>query len=557
MSFTTRLFLSLLVFSLIVLAIVGGYVGDRMEAQLYSQIGKRALVQAKEIAVIPALVTAVEQRDTTAISTLMMRLYEQTDASFIVIGDDQGIRLFHPNEPSLYVPMVGGDNDDVLKGESIVSIRRGTLGQSLRGKAPILNDSGTVIGIVSVGYLLNKINYMHFGQLAPILIFLLILLVTLFAFSWFFSRHIKRQMLGLEPREISRIVQQQDAVFETIFEGVIAIDTNYRITAINQAARIMLNLNSGVSPTELVGQNLTELIRPADFFCAADNVTTDRTDEIRYFNGLAVIASRIRIRIDNQLQGWVITFRDRNDINTLSLQLSQVRRYADSLRVMRHEHLNWIATLSGLLHMQRYDEAIRLIEAQSATNQMVLDFVSRRFFNPSICGLLLGKYARAHELGLELVFDPACQLSSLPQTLNEIELMSIIGNLLDNAFEATLRSENTAPQQERRRIELYISDASDDLVIEVADTGCGIDPAIRDHIFERGVTTQNEGDHGIGLYLVSTHVTQAQGTITVDENLPTGTIFSIFIPKNTSSSLNNPTAAQDQFEETPHDTKNH
>lgn len=79
----------------------------------------------------------------------------------------------------------------------------------------------------------------------------------------------------------------------------------------------------------------------------------------------------------------MITFRDRNEIDSLSAQLSQVKRYVDNLRIMRHEQLNRMTTLSGLLHMGRYEEAIGYIQAQSEHAQELLDFISSRFSSPT------------------------------------------------------------------------------------------------------------------------------------------------------------------------------
>lgn len=155
----------------------------------------------------------------------------------------------------------------------------------------------------------------------------------------------------------------------------------------------------------------------------------------------------------------------------------------------------------------------------------MLDFVSRRFCSPALCGLLLGKYATAREKGIEIVFDPRCQLTHIPSALSETEFMSIIGNLLDNAMEATLAT--TAPHYP---VEVYIYDSEQELVIEVADQGAGIDPSIADRLFEMGVTSKTQGDHGLGLHLVSSYVNQAQGMIEVSANQPNGSIFSLFIP---------------------------
>ena len=127
---------------------------------------------------------------------------------------------------------------------------------------------------------------------------------------------------------------------------------------------------------------------------------SDTHDELCRFNQLTVLASRVRIMLENSLQGWVITFRDRDEINSLSAQLSQVKRYVDNLRIMRHEQLNRMTTLSGLLHMGHYDEAIRYIQAQSEHAQELLDFISSHFNSPTLCGLLLVKPPARGKKGL-------------------------------------------------------------------------------------------------------------------------------------------------------------
>jgi two-component system cit operon sensor histidine kinase CitA len=169
-------------------------------------------------------------------------------------------------------------------------------------------------------------------------------------------------------------------MMESIYEGVIAIDDDLRIEVINQAARKLLGLSQPAR--ELRGQLISQVIDPVPFFAPQTMLAKDTHDEICRFNDLTVIASRVRIMLENSLQGWVITFRDRNEIDTLSAQLSQVKRYVDNLRIMRHEQLNRMTTLSGLLHMGRYEEAIGYIQAQSEHAQELLDFISSRFSSP-------------------------------------------------------------------------------------------------------------------------------------------------------------------------------
>ena len=132
-----------------------------------------------------------------------------------------------------------------------------------------------------------------------------------------------------------------------------------------------------------------------------------------------------------------------------------------------------------------------------------------------MAGLLFGKVQRARELGLKMIIVPGSQLSQLPPGL-------------DNAFEASLRSD-----EGNKIVELFLSDEGDDVVIEVADQGCGVPESLRDKIFEQGVSTRADepGEHGIGLYLIASYVTRCGGVITLEDNDPCGTLFSIYIPK--------------------------
>lgn len=523
-SFRIKLFIHLIIFFSVLFTALGVYYYLDVSRQLYQEMSSRARIQAEEISLIPSLREAVRQRNIPAINSFMTGMARHSDASFMVIGDEKGLHLFHSVfHDRIGTPLIGGDNQEVLEGKTITSIRRGGLGVSLRSKAPIFDEQGNVIGVVSVGYLTSYLDTITLGKVVNILIGALLLLLALFIFSWFFTRSIKKQMFFLEPREIGLLVRQQKALMESIYEGVIAIDEHSRIAVINRAAKRLLGLN--VSSRSLRGRPLEAVLNPVSFFSPQVMLENDTHDEICVFNHLTVIASRVRILLEGELQGWVITFRDRKDIDSLSVQLSQVKRYADNLRILRHEQLNRMSTLAGLLHLGHYDQALGYIQAQTEHTQELLDFISGRFRSPTLCGLLIGKCARAREKGVTLSFDPACEMARAFRGLGEPELISVIGNLLDNAIEATQRAE--APHDP---VEVLIRLNERELIIEVADRGVGISPALRDRIFEPGFTTKRRGDHGIGLHLIASYVKLAGGTLEVSANTPRGTIFSLFIP---------------------------
>ncbi|MDT0175776.1 sensor histidine kinase [Enterobacter sp. BRE11] len=529
LSFQVKLFLSLVLFSCLLLALQGAILFHFIDRQLHHDLGQRARVQASEIALMPGLAEKVANRDIAAIARLIQPLREQSDASYIVIGDAREQHLYHSESPErLNLPLIGGDNAEVLQGKTIISVRKGGIGISLRSKAPIFDARHQVIGIVSVGYLTSWIANLNISLLWQASLYGLALLLLLFIFSWAFSRNLKKQMFWLEPKDIALLVLQQKALLEAMYEGVFAVNAERQLILINRAARELLEIER--SESELLGKPLQEVVQIHPAFLSQSG---RQHDQITVLNQRQVIANRVAIELEPGVPGgWVCSFRDKNDINTLSSQLSQIKRYADNLRIMRHEQLNWTATLVGLLQMHRYDDAMRYIQAQSAGAQQVLDFVSARFTSPALCGLLLGKYVSAREKGVELQFDPACQLTRIPAAISETALMSVVGNLLDNAVDATLNAGHpVAP------VELYISDRNQELLIEVADRGCGVDEQLKPHLFEQGVSSKPaNGDallgseHGIGLYLVAGYVHQAGGSIEIEHNSPRGTIFSVFIP---------------------------
>ena len=423
-SFQNRIFLLILFTSTIVMLAMSWYLTDITEERLHYQVGQRALIQAMQISAMPELVEAVQKRDLARIKALIDPMRSFSDATYITVGDASGQRLYHVNPDEIGKSMEGGDSDEALiNAKSYVSVRKGSLGSSLRGKSPIQDATGKVIGIVSVGYTIEQLENWLSLQISSLLIPMAIMLLLLLYCARRFSLHIKKQMLNMEPQQLSQLLIQQSVLFESVFEGLIAIDSGYKITAINQTARRLLNLSQ--PETTLIGKGINNVISQETFFYDAPQA--NKKDEIVTFNQIKVIASRMAVILNNEPQGWVISFRSKDDINTLSLQLSQVQQYADNLRAVQHEHRNLISTIAGLLFLKRYDHALDLIQQQSESHQKVIDFIARNFQDNHLAGLLIGKYYRAKELGLELVFDPACFVDRLPTALSHNEWISIVG----------------------------------------------------------------------------------------------------------------------------------
>ncbi len=167
-----------------------------------------------------------------------------------------------------------------------------------------------------------------------------------------------------------------------------------------------------------------------------------------------------------------------------------------------------------------------MVQGESQAQQQ-LDSLRGAFADRQVAGLLFGKVQRARELGLKMVIVPGSQLHQLPEGLDSTEFAAIVGNLLDNAFEASLRT-----QEGDKTIELFLSDEGDEVVIEVADRAAAFLKRCGKN-FEQGVSTRTDepGEHGIGLYLIASYVGRCGGVITLEDNDPCGTLFSLFLPK--------------------------
>lgn len=524
LAFPLRIFLLILVVSVFIIAALAQYFTASFEDYLATHVRDMAMNQAKIIASNDSIITAVKHRDYKRLATIADKLQSGTDFDYVVIGDTHSIRLYHPNPEKIGYPMQFTKPGALEKGESYFITGKGSIGMAMRAKTPIFDNDGKIIGVVSIGYLISKIDSWRSDFLLPMAGVFILLLLVLMLLSWFFAAHIRRQMLGLEPKQIARVVRQQEALFSSVYEGLIAVDPDGYITAINRSARKMLGLSS--PGRKWLGKPVNEVVKPADFF--TQQIAEKRQDAMVNFNGLSVIANREAIRSGDELLGAIISFRSKDEIATLNAQLTQIKQYVESLRTLRHEHLNWMSTINGLLQMKEYDRVLAMVQGESQAQQQLIDSLRGAFADRQVAGLLFGKVQRARELGLTMIIVPGSQLHQLPEGLDSTEFAAIVGNLLDNAFEASLRT-----QQGNKVVELYLSDEGDDVVIEVADQGCGVPDALREKIFEQGVSTRTDepGEHGIGLYLIASYVRRCDGVITLEDNSPCGTLFSLFLPK--------------------------
>lgn len=445
----------------------------------------------------------------------------KTGVEFIVVMDMNGIRYSHPVKSKIGERFIGGDEERVLKsGEEYISTANGSLGVSVRAFAPIYDDGNKQIGAVAVGILYNQFDnelYNKMYKFMPIIVMGLILGISgAIAISY----NIKNAIFGLEPEEIALILKQKETVIENIKEGIIALDNRACITLFNQEASRILRLKEND-----IGKPISDFIYGSKAENVLESGKSIKNVEIKARPGLNIMCKYSIIRgFKNQILGLVMNFEDLTEVRKMAEELTGIKKMAWSLRAQNHEFMNKLHTISGLVQLEEYDEVIKFINVIAESKKNITTIISEKIKDVSIAALILSKYSKCEEARIKLIIDDSSRINKLPQYMESEELVSVIGNLIENSIDA-VKNDGTG------EIFMKIFEEDEKMKIIIKDNGEGIPENIRSSIFQMGVSSK-EGSRGFGMYIVKKIIDEAEGTI--DFELNNGTKWSISIPMERS-----------------------
>ncbi len=508
----------LLQVAIIVLTVGTGFAVSLLQArhQLDRQAGQQSLAIARAVRSIPAIRRAFSADDPARIiDPIAERIRRSTGAAFIVVANRQGIRYSHPDRSKIG-QRISTDPSVALSGKEFVGVQTGTLGRSMRAKVPVYDAKGRVMGLVSVGVLESAVSAKLRSDLPVILIPPLLGLALGVLGSVLLARRIKRQTFGLEPKEIATLLEQREAVLHGIREGTIATDREGEITLVNDEARRLLALDEDV-----VGRSLTEVV-PAGHVreVMAGNVTDP--DQVVLVNDRVLVVNRVPVSVRGRAIGAVVTLRDRTELEGLLRELDDVRSLADALRAQEHEFAHRLHVVAGLIDVGRYEDAVGFIKKSSLVHQALVASIVDSVGNPILLGLLLGKAAVASERGVDLRVSSD---TSLPQDVPHLrDLVTVVGNLVDNALDSV------APLGSGW-VDVTIRTEDDGVLVQVHDSGPGVDASLVDEIFRDGFTTKvatGTGRRGLGLALVAQAARRLGGRVSVEND--DGARFTVFLP---------------------------
>lgn len=457
-----------------------------LRRDLESQFEQRALAIARTVAQDQRLASLVVTSRPSA-DGLVQREAEKvrraTQALYVVVTDDSGIRYSHPNRAQVG-QRVSTDPSEALAGREVVAIQRGTLGDSARGKVPLRADDGSVVGEVSVGISTVELN----TRMRELVLLLVLVSAAALAMGVLgaltLAHRLRRTTLGLEPEEMADLLREHAAVLGGVLDGVIAVDLAGRVTVCNPEATRL------VGARVRLGEPLASSGAPS-VVAALFAAKQAPAGALRVIREQVVLATRLPVMREGRDLGMVLILRDRSDLDELGRELEATRALTDALRAQAHEYTNRLHALSGMLHLGHVEEAQSYLEELHGS-------VSRGggVEDPYLAGLLAAKSAAASEAGVRLtVGDPTWVPGHLRQPLDAV---TVVGNLVDNAIRAA--------RDGRRRpawAEVTLVSDDEDLVVHVVDSGDGVTPGQVETVFTSGFTTRDvEPDqHGLGLGL--------------------------------------------------------
>lgn len=493
--------------------------------QLDDQAMRRALAIAQTTAQRPRL--AHDLRSTPPspdgpVQREAERIRKATGAEYVVVLDRRGVRWSHTDPRRIGGP-VSTDPGEALAGREVMEIDDGTLGRSARGKVPLRDEAGEIVGAVSVGIAYDSVRDRLIHAVPGLFAYAGGALAVGALAAWLISRRVQRQTRDLAFSDISALLAEREAMLHGIREGVVALDRGGRIRLLNDEAQRLLGIGEqalGRSPDGALGAG-----RTADVL--AGRVTG--TDLLTVRGQRVLVANRM----PTDDGGAVATLRDRTELDRLGRELDSTRGLIDALRAQDHEHANRMHTLLGLLELEMYDDAVEFVGEVVGEHRATAEQVTEKIRDPLLAALLVGKATVAAERSVAL---RVADRTRLPDRLVDSRgLATVVGNLVDNALDAVAGTPHA-------RVEIELRAEGRTVVLMVRDTGPGVPPEHRESVFTEGWSTKEPPAHrerGIGLPLVRRFAERQGGSAAVAEAPGGGAEFTVVLPE----ALTEPAAA--------------
>ncbi|PJE96007.1 histidine kinase [Streptomyces carminius] len=517
------------------------HLDDRAQAEAAAR--HRATATARAIADSPSVREAIASPDPGALlQPYAERVRHDTGVTFVTIMDPRGIRWTHP-EPDRIGQRFVGHIGPALRGETFHETYTGTLGPSVRVVTPVRagpGGDGRIVGLVSAGIAVERISAEVERRMAVLLAVAggAVLLGGLG--TYVVNARLRRHTRGMDAAGLSRMHDYHQAALHAVREGLVMLDGRRHVALANDGARELLGLDGRGAP-DVIGRHVTGLGLPRSLTDAL-LAPGPRVDEVHLTEDRVLVVNTSPVS-GGERRGTVVTLRDHTELQALAGELDSVRGFAEALRSQAHEAANRLHTVVSLIELGREREAVEFATAELELAQALTDQVVAAVAEPVLAALLLGKAAQANERGVELVLtgDSRVDDGVLPPGLPARDLVTVLGNLIDNALDATADGSGSGSDgafggSGPARVAVTVRAARHELLLRVGDSGPGVDPTAAEHVFRRGWSTKEgrAAGRGLGLALARQTVRRHGGTVTLGRAPSGGAEFTVRLPLRTT-----------------------
>lgn len=497
--------------------LIRNYVVERETNIVRQKITETARIVADD----PRVIKAIAKADFSGVvQEYTINIMNQTNVDFVVVMNKELIRFSHPIESIIKERFSNIEDASLaLSGEEYFSNQKGVLGEGIRFFTPIYDEQNLIVGAVCVGYTQQTVSQqLKEVQQRLILGWSIGLFIGLMG-SLILAQKIKGELLGLEPLEIAAQVQEREIINDAVKEGVIAIRSDKTVLLTNKNMIQILeesNLRDVAVTGELVNEYIYDLLFRQ---VLEDNALV--VNEQYTMNQLQLIVSVMPIYIKNNLYGAVATLQNRTEIEKLISELTHIEQYVDSLRSQRHNFMNQLHVITGLIELDKFEDVTKYIEILNRDYYEQIGFLSDKIKTSAMVGFFLGKFSEAKEQGVTLSMDSDSYFPNVEITQFVHNLLISIGVLLDNAYESVQQSDS-------KTVSFYIhyNRSEKVITIRVTDSGAGMTKAVQKKVFERGFSTKGT-KRGYGLDTLQSIVNDYNGIIEFYSTLGKGTTFNI------------------------------
>lgn len=495
----------------IAVVVVAGSVLALLDARRDGDAAARQQVVsiATALADSPSTAVALESgRATEVLQPVTEAVRTNTDIAFITIMSPDGTRFTH-TDPRQIGGQYLGSIEPALRGETFTEVYTGTLGPSIRAIAPVRDASGRVVGLVAAGITQQTLAQRWRDQWPMIATVGIAALALSLVGVWAIRRRLLRQTHGLRPDELRVMYEHHDAILHSVSEGLVVLDHG-KVALINDEARRLLAL----PPGRVTRDDLPDFLRA---------YAPGARDEVHVTDARVLVVNRSRVA--DTAHSEVVTVRDRTELQGALGELSSLQILTDSLRAQAHEAANKLHTVITMVEMGRPEEAVTFATEELALSQRLVDRLSHDVGEPALVALLLGKTAQADERGIALSVTEDTHLPSEADDvpLSAQEMITVLGNLIDNAMDACDRDDPW--------VEVTVALQDEELLMQVADSGTGMDADAFERAMRRGYSTKagtEPEQHGLGLALVAQVVRRHGGHLTADVTY--GSVVTVTVP---------------------------